>query len=218
LTGSGVRPYTRRMPPRSQLLQDRSLRSRSALVDAATELWRDRTVDDVKVAEICVAAGASKGLFYFYFDSRDALAAELLADDADVVADAVDVAIDARATFDELLRTAVTTLGRRAQRRPRHVLAVAIPEWVRADLAADSQGGLHVPLADTFARIVEFGRRPRRGSPTVPESVDASEAGQLLADAAVLAVHQWAVHDRRQPSLARRLSGRIDLVVHGLTR
>jgi len=206
------------MPPRSQLLQDRALRSRAALVGAAAELWEERVIDDVKVAEICATAGASKGLFYFYFDSREALAAELLADDADVVADAVDAAIDARATFDELLRTAVTTLGRRAQRRPRHVLAVAIPEWVRADLATDSQEGLHVPLADTFARVVEIGRTRRRGSSTVPESIDAAEAGHLLADAAVLAVHQWAVHDRRQPSLARRLSGRIDLVVHGITR
>ena len=218
MTRPGYRPYTRAVPPRTQLRQDRALRSRAALVDAAAELWRDRTVDEVKVAEICDAAQVSKGLFYFYFDSREALAADLFAADTDLVGDAVAEASDGRATFDDLLRTAVTTLGRRAQRRPRHVLGVAIPEWMRAGLATDDRGGLHTPLAGTFTTIVEVGRTRRRGSSQVRESVDAAEAGRLLADAVVLAVHDWAVSDRRQPSLAKRMSNRVDLLVAGIAR
>lgn len=204
------------MPPRSQLLQDRSLRSRAALVAAAEELWSDRAVHEVKVAEICEAAEVAKGLFYFYFEGREALAADLFAADADRVADAVDAAIAARATFDELLRTAVTTLVRRAQRRPRHVLAVAVPAWVGADLALDEGEDHHVPLATTFSSIVDAGRVRRRGSSSVADGVDSDEAGSLLADAAALAVHDWAISERRQPSLARRLSGRVDLIVRGI--
>jgi AcrR family transcriptional regulator len=206
------------VPPRSQLLQDRSLRSRAALVAAAEGLWDERSVPEVKVSEICDAAGASKGLFYFYFPTREALAADLFAADADAVADDVAAAMDGRATLDDLLRVAVTTLGRRAQRRPRHVLATAIPEWIRADLGDDDQDGLHSPLAHTFAAIVDAGRVRRRGVTAVGDAIDSVEAGRLLADAAALAVHEWAVSGRRQPSLARRLSTRMDLLVHGIAR
>lgn len=202
------------MPSRSQLRQDRALRSRAALVAAATDLWEERPFEDVKVAEICSAAGASKGLFYFYFDSRESVAADLVCDDADRVAEAVDAELASRRSLDDVLRTAITTLGRRAQRRPQHVLSVAVPEWVRAGLATDGRDGQHVPLAVTFARIVESGLVSRR----VRTGVEPDVAGLLLADAAMLAVHEWAVSDKRQPSLARRLGTRVDLVRQGFGR
>lgn len=207
------------MPTRAQLLQDRSLRSRAALVDAATALWSERPVAEVKVAEICAAAGTSKGLFYFYFDSREALAAHLLADDADQVASAVETLVaegplPARTVLDDLLRVAVTTLGRRVQRRPRHVLVAGVPAWIAAGLAEHDPLDLHVPLSRTFGRVVQVAadRRQVRGD------VDPHEAGLLLADASMLAVHEWAASPRRQPSLARRLSARTDLIRHGLGR
>jgi AcrR family transcriptional regulator len=202
------------MPSRSQLVQDRALRSREALVLAATHLWEERSVEDVKVAEICAEAGISKGLFYFYFDSREALAADLVCDDADRVAEAVEVELASRHTLDDVLRTAITTLGRRARRRPPPVLSVAVPEWVRAGLASDDRDGLHVPLASTFARIVESGIAARR----VRAGVEPDVAGLLLADATMLAVHEWAISDKRQPSLARRLGTRVDLVRQGFGR
>jgi AcrR family transcriptional regulator len=55
---------------------------RQQLIDAAwrcaaTQGFRDLTVDDV-----CAAAGVSKGTFYGYFDSKQALLLALLEDDA----------------------------------------------------------------------------------------------------------------------------------------
>jgi hypothetical protein len=84
---------------------------------------------------------------------------------------------------------------------------------VRAGLATDPHG-LHVPLASTFARIVESGIAARR----VRAGVEPDVAGLLLADATMLAVHEWAISDKRQPSLARRLGTRVDLVRQGFGR
>jgi len=61
---------------------------------AAAELFEERGVADVSVADITGAAGAAKGTFYLYFPSRHALIAsvqeELAAEMTDVMADAAD--------------------------------------------------------------------------------------------------------------------------------
>jgi AcrR family transcriptional regulator len=46
---------------------------RDAFLDVAEQLMRSRGWEQVTVQEIIDAAGASKGAFYHYFDSRDAL-------------------------------------------------------------------------------------------------------------------------------------------------
>ena len=52
---------------------------------AATQGWRDMTVDDV-----CAEAGLSKGAFYSHFDSKRALLEALVDDDASAVTAAMD--------------------------------------------------------------------------------------------------------------------------------
>lgn len=46
---------------------------RDELLDAATKLLQQRPLDEVKVSDITRAAGASKGLFYAYFDTKEEL-------------------------------------------------------------------------------------------------------------------------------------------------
>src|SRR4030088_2353770 len=53
---------------------------RDALLAAAVALFQERTVDDVTVADISAAAGAAKGTFYLYFESREALVEALQRD------------------------------------------------------------------------------------------------------------------------------------------
>jgi len=54
--------------------------NREALVQAAGRLFRKRGIDGVGVAEICKQAGLTHGALYAQFPSKEALAAEALAD------------------------------------------------------------------------------------------------------------------------------------------
>jgi len=54
--------------------------NREALVQAASRLFRERGVEGVGVAEICREAGLTHGALYAQFPSKEALAAEALAD------------------------------------------------------------------------------------------------------------------------------------------
>jgi TetR/AcrR family transcriptional repressor of nem operon len=53
---------------------------RSAMVQAAGQLFRERGIDGVGVAEICKAAGLTHGALYAQFGSRQGLTAEALKD------------------------------------------------------------------------------------------------------------------------------------------
>ena len=48
------------------------------LFDAAVELFADRGYAATRIADICRAAGVAKGLFYWYFDTKGDLFAELV--------------------------------------------------------------------------------------------------------------------------------------------
>jgi TetR/AcrR family transcriptional repressor of nem operon len=56
--------------------------NRDALIQAAARLFRERGIDGVGVAEICKQAGLTHGALYAQFPSKEALAAEALADGA----------------------------------------------------------------------------------------------------------------------------------------
>jgi AcrR family transcriptional regulator len=51
---------------------------KQALMDAAAELFSKRGYAETRVLDICTAAGVAKGLFYWYFDTKEALFIELV--------------------------------------------------------------------------------------------------------------------------------------------
>ena len=48
------------------------------LLDCAAELFAERGFADTRVIDIVASAGVAKGLFYWYFDNKDAVFAELI--------------------------------------------------------------------------------------------------------------------------------------------
>src|ERR1700710_1277713 len=68
-------------PRRSALLQERSRRTRRALVKAALRLWSargyERGIEETTVEEIAAAAGVTKGTFYFHFARKEDILREL---------------------------------------------------------------------------------------------------------------------------------------------
>jgi TetR/AcrR family transcriptional repressor of nem operon len=55
-----------------------SARHRTALLDAASELFRERGFEGVSIADIAAAADLTHGAFYTHFASKEALCAEVV--------------------------------------------------------------------------------------------------------------------------------------------
>jgi AcrR family transcriptional regulator len=59
-------------------LTEQGRERKQQLLDAASELFASRGYESTRIADICAAAGVAKGLFYWYFDTKDSLFAELV--------------------------------------------------------------------------------------------------------------------------------------------
>jgi AcrR family transcriptional regulator len=59
-------------------LTDQGRERKQQLLDCAATLFAERGYASTRVIDICEAAGVAKGLFYWYFDSKDDLMAELV--------------------------------------------------------------------------------------------------------------------------------------------
>jgi AcrR family transcriptional regulator len=72
-------PHTRRRQGRRAARADeRGATLREAILNAAARLLADRSFGDLAVSDILAAAGVSRGTFYFYFDSKHDVLAELV--------------------------------------------------------------------------------------------------------------------------------------------
>ena len=68
------------MDGRTRRAEERRRERRAQLLAAATRVIAERGYANTSVDDVIKAAGASRGTFYLYFESRDALFAELLDD------------------------------------------------------------------------------------------------------------------------------------------
>lgn len=59
-------------------LTDQGKERKQQILDAAEELFADRGYAPTRIADICEAAGVAKGLFYWYFENKESLFAELV--------------------------------------------------------------------------------------------------------------------------------------------
>lgn len=59
-------------------LTDQGKERKAQLLDAASTLFASRGYSATRIADICEAAGVAKGLFYWYFETKESLFAELV--------------------------------------------------------------------------------------------------------------------------------------------
>ena len=153
-------------PRRSGLVQERSRRTRRALVDAALALWTERGfdagIDETTVEEIAQAAGVTKGTFYFHFAHKEDILLEIgwgtseamFKETTKYVADERPV----EDAFDKLL----TALARRISAGPRAAVGRTIAEFYRRPARGVDPDGTHFGFQRSFAML--FSTRRRRGS------------------------------------------------------
>src|SRR6266540_3218089 len=64
----------------SRQLTAQGIERKRQLLDAAARLFADQGYSATRVADIAESAGVAKGLFYWYFENKEALFRELAAD------------------------------------------------------------------------------------------------------------------------------------------
>jgi len=64
----------------SRQLTTQGRERKQQLVDCAAQLFAERGFDETRIKDIVDRAGVAKGLFYWYFDNKEALFAEVAAD------------------------------------------------------------------------------------------------------------------------------------------
>jgi AcrR family transcriptional regulator len=88
------------------------------LLDCAADLFSTRGYAATRIADICAAAGVAKGLFYWYFENKEALFAELVASMRQRLrkaqADAMDPAADALSRLRQGAEASVRFMARHA--------------------------------------------------------------------------------------------------------
>lgn len=65
-------------PARRRQLTTQGRERKVQLIDAAAELFADRGYDETRIVDIVERAGVAKGLFYWYFENKEALFRELV--------------------------------------------------------------------------------------------------------------------------------------------
>lgn len=119
-------------PRLSKLQQKRSRETRAKLMSAALQLWRDHGFDETTVAEVCDAAGVSKGTFYFYFPRKEDLLLELAVTTSERTWEEAQKLLAGEAATPVILKEIIIAMAKRTQRTPRPLLARTVEELLGA--------------------------------------------------------------------------------------
>jgi AcrR family transcriptional regulator len=179
-------------PRRSGLLQERSRRTRHELVRTALGLWTERGfergVEETTVEEIALAAGVTKGTFYFHFAHKEDILLEMGIGTADAMGKAAQIGMQRDRPAPEILDALMALLARRVERAPRDAVARSIAEISRRahDLPAPQAGAVF--FASTFSAVAAYGLE--RGD--LPEGLDADDFGAVLQAVVMDTTMRWA--------------------------
>lgn len=197
-------------PRRSILAQDRSRRTRDALIDAATQLWSKRGYetgfDTTTVEEIARAAGVTKGTFYFHFASKVDILLDMNAAVEDAMAEEARRTIAAGHGLDAALRHAAVVFDEQSRRRPRAALARVLREYHRDPLLTRERSAFRQLLPALF--------EDARTRGDLPGFVDPERIAGLAAAIIYSACEAWA--DGRSPRLLDDLEYGLSVLLAGV--
>ena len=88
----------------AQRTVSKSEETRSRILAAALDVFRERGFHAATMREIAAAAGVAVGAAYYYFDSKDALVMAFYAQAQDEMAAALDEILKESGTFEQRLR------------------------------------------------------------------------------------------------------------------
>jgi AcrR family transcriptional regulator len=192
-----VKVWWTRCVPTSRRLTEQGRERREQLLTAAGDLFAERGYSSTRIADICERAGAAKGLFYWYFETKEALFADLVRDMRRRLRRARAEAIDPAADPLTQLRQG-TEASVRFMAEHRSFFALLEVEQRAAGMPALLREGTDLHVADTTRSIAAAQRVGQ-----VPDDHDP----ELLALGVVGAVAHYSHWHR---------SGRLELDVDDL--
>ena len=164
----------------SRQLTAQGIERKRQLLDAATRLFAEQGYSATRVIDIVDAAGVAKGLFYWYFENKEALFRELAADIRHQLRRTQRKAMDREATA--LVRIIQGTLAS-VQFMAEHASFFSLIEIEGRNVADELRRGTEQHMRDVKALIVEG---------QADGTVTGEDEASLLALAVVGAVAQFS--------------------------
>lgn len=200
-------------PRRSALSQERSRRTRGALVRAALQLWTargfERGIEETTAEEIARAAGVTKGTFYFHFARKEDILRELgWGASAALLKDARQ-AMDEHSATDEVLERMLRGLARRVGKIDPIAVRRSVAEFYRGSAITGPVDDEHSGFHTSFLEVLRYAQ----GRAEVPEDADVVELAAVLSAVVVDGVLAWSAS--AADDLVGLLLRRADLVLAG---
>jgi AcrR family transcriptional regulator len=194
----------------TQLQQPRARATRAGLIEAAVALWLERGVDATTVDEICEAAGASKGSFYFHFARKEDILLEVaVATVSESWEDWEQLAAGDSSTT-EVARSIVNSMAARAGQAPKALVARIVTEVFGAGDRWAAVQGDRKDTIDVLAVVLERGQQ--RGE--VSTDYNARELSGLMNLLVLAGMLEWAQSSNGGP-LEDLLWRRVELLLKG---
>ncbi|OBF92065.1 TetR family transcriptional regulator [Mycobacterium sp. 852002-51152_SCH6134967] len=174
---------------RASFQRARSHETKRALVQAAMALWRTNGYAKTTVADICRAAGVSRGLFYFYFPGKEDILFEVGLLSTRSAQNKVRMLLRADYDVEAVIGEALRSLERSMARNPRELIIQTILEGYRHEhriLAGEAVDG--TADADMFGEL--FTRAQRDGK--IGAHVDVEHLSRLAGMHVSEGVRHWA--------------------------
>ncbi len=198
---------------RSGLVQERSRRTRQALVRAALDLWTERGfetgIEETTVEEIVQAAGVTKGTFYFHFARKEEILLEMGWETAAVANEEVRRCLKAGRGLEDSLVRVMGAVSRHVRAAPPAAVGRAVAEFRRTpptDLPSGRPG-----IIQGFSAL--FARAQAQGE--LRADILPAEMAQMLVALAMDSILDWAAG---HADLSGALRSRTALVVAGLKK
>lgn len=188
------------------LREEKRLRTREALLDAAVALFAERGYDATTVDDIAERAVVSRATAFKYFPRKEDLLLEWAARRRGVIAELwrqpSDEHVDP-ARIKELIRALAAIYVRERAGR------ALIDAWL-------TTGGPLKPEAWVSARLLADLVRAGQAAGTINPGIDASVTGRMLLNVFLGALYQWAAERRSGTWLRREIDTALDVLISGI--
>lgn len=168
--------------------QARSYETKRSLVRSALALWRANGYANTTVADICRAAGVSKGLFYFYFPRKEDLLAEIGVQSTEAAQRETSTMLEGPYELGDVVAAALASLQRSMRRNPPELIIEVVLEGYRHQhriLAGE------VPAPPSSLIFTELFERARRDG-KLPGQLDVRRLAQLAQSLVSEGTRLWA--------------------------
>ena|SRR5690349_11327454 len=198
---------------RASFQQARSHQTKRVLVQAAVNLWRANGYANTTIADICRAAGVSKGLFYFYFPRKEDVLLELGILSSRTVQRLIHDLLRKPYELSTVIQAALGRLERSMQSNPPELIIEAVLEGYRYEYRLlTGEESVDAP-AFLFAELFERGQADGK----IPAHVDVAHLARLAQSLVSEGTRHWAAGEYAGRSFAQVVGRDVALLIAGFS-